>query len=350
MPDHLFLQIISVPNLLKAFYEFRKGKRHRSEVAEFELNLEENIFGLYEELKNGTYQHGSYFQFKVFDPKLRIIHKASVRDRVIHQAVYRVLYLIFDQTFIRDSYSSRVGKGTHKAVKQLETISQKISHNYKQPCFALKLDIKSFFHSIDHQVLISILKKKIFCPQTIQLTEKIIKSFKTGNTKGLPLGNVTSQLFANIYLNEFDQYVTRHLGERDYIRFCDDIMIVKPTDDFFSFLSKSTDFLKTKLRLTLKLPKLKVIKLSWGFDFLGVVILPHHKVLRSKTKKRMWKNLKDNWQKNTQKIITRGKFNQIAQSYLGHVGHINGYKLSCKIEDNYGIRTINRRRSDFKPV
>ena len=140
----MFDEIISLENLLAAWQEFRRGKRGRQDVQEFERHLEDNIFTLHEELVAGTYRHGSYHRFHIFDPKHRIIHKALVRDRLAHHAVYRVLYPLFDRSFIFDSYSCRIGKGTHAAVDRLVQFTRQVSRNNTRPCWALKFDIKSF--------------------------------------------------------------------------------------------------------------------------------------------------------------------------------------------------------------
>ena len=165
--DDSFQKIISLENLFLAWREFRRGKRKKFDVQLFERNLEDNLFDLHQELKNQTYQHGDYTSFYITDPKLRKIHKAPVRDRVLHHAVYRVLYSIFDKTFIHDSYSCRLKKGTHKAVDRLEVFIRKVSKNYTGRCFVLKCDIKKFFHSVDQQILINLVSEKISSPKTI---------------------------------------------------------------------------------------------------------------------------------------------------------------------------------------
>ncbi|MEK7565090.1 MAG: reverse transcriptase domain-containing protein [Patescibacteria group bacterium] len=291
-----------------AWREFKKGKRKRLDVQEFEFNLEDNLFQLHNELKDKTYQHGRYIPFYVTDPKLRHIHKATVRDRVLHQAVFRVLYPIFDRNFIFDSYSCRVGKGTHKAVSHLETSCRKLSQNNSKTIFALKCDIKKFFDSIDQNILTNLIQTKIKDANVIWLVEVIIKSF----SKGLPLGNVTSQLFANIYLNELDQFVKHSLKEKYYIRYCDDFVILGENPNILQGLSKNIDeFLEKSLKLSLHPNKIIMRKYIQGLDFLGYVVLPSHRVLRTRTKHRMLKKV------NTKNLA----------SYLGVLGHCNGYNL-----------------------
>jgi retron-type reverse transcriptase len=226
LEQNIFERIISLENLFYAWQEFSDGKMKKKDVLEFRSRLEDNIFELRQELKSKTYQHSNYIAFSVCDPKLRRIHKAGVKDRVLHHAIFRILYPIFDSSFIFDSYSCRIEKGTHRAVKRLEKFCRKLSQNNSRNIFALKCDIKKFFDSIDQNILLERIKRKIINVDTIWLVEKIIKSFP----RGLPLGNVTSQIFANIYLNELDQFVKHKLREKYYLRYCDDFIILS-TDE-----------------------------------------------------------------------------------------------------------------------
>ena len=221
-------------NLLEAWCEFLKGKKNKKDVQEFERNLMENIISLHHDLKNKTYKHGPYIPFKISDPKPRDIHKASVRDRLLHHAIYRFLYPYFDRKFIFDSYSCRLNKGTHRAINRLRDFSRKVSKNYTKQCFVLKCDIRKFFASIDHEVLKDILKKHISDQNILWLLGQVIDSFESEKTKqsnfsnlgvGLPLGNLTSQLLVNIYMNEFDHFMKRELKVKYYIRYADDFVI-----------------------------------------------------------------------------------------------------------------------------
>ena len=147
-----FEKIISVDNLLLAWTEFVRGKRNRKDVQEFQLHIMDNVLSLHQDLKNLTYKHGGYQAFKISDPKPRDIHKANVRDRLLHHAIYRVLYPYFDNRFIHDSYSCRIGKGTHKAINRFRVFFRKVSKNNTRTCFVLKCDIRKFFANIDHQI------------------------------------------------------------------------------------------------------------------------------------------------------------------------------------------------------
>ncbi len=193
----------------------------------FESDVERSIFQLHRDLTSGDYRHGSYSAFTICDPKQRPIHKATVRDRIVHHAIFSVLNPIFEPTFIAHSFSCRVGKGTHKAVAALESILGQVSANAKHPCFVLKCDIHQFFASVDHTILLKILGRKITDEATLHLLSEIIHSFPAHQSgKGIPIGNLTSQLFANVYMNEFDQFVKHTLRVKHYIRYTDDFVLV----------------------------------------------------------------------------------------------------------------------------
>lgn len=329
----IFERIISLENLFLAWQEFKKGKFRKPDIQEFEYNLEDNIFELYQELKTRAYQHSYYTSFYVHDPKLRRINKACVKDRVLHHAVFRVLYSIFDQIFIFDSYSCRIGKGTHLAVNRLQKFAEKVSCNSKN-CFILKCDIKKFFDSVNQDVLISLIKNEVDDPAAIRLIGKIIKSFYALPNTGLPLGNITSQLFANIYLNELDQFIKHKLGVKYYIRYCDDFVILDGNKEYLEGLILKIDqFLKEKLKLCLHSDKVIIAKYHNGIDFLGYVSFPNHRLLRNKTQKRMFKKIKLSKEKLKQGLITKESFNQSLQSYYGILRHCNSHKLKMKLDN-----------------
>lgn len=174
----MFDSIVSLENLFAAWREFRRGKRNKPDVQAFERHAEDGLFALYEDLMTGGYRHGPYKQFHIFDPKHRVIHKACVRDRIVHHAVHRILSPFFDRSFVFDSYSCRVGKGTHAAVDRLVRFARKVSRNWTGPCWALKCDIRKFFDSIDHGTLLGILSRRIPCPKTMALLRTIIGSYE----------------------------------------------------------------------------------------------------------------------------------------------------------------------------
>lgn len=311
-----FYDVISLENLLLAWRQFSRGKRSNSAVAKFELRLEEHIFSLYERLMRGEWVNDPYVCRLISDPKPRIIHIASVRDRVLFQAVYQILYQIFDKTFIHDSFASRKYKGAHAGVKRFEIFVRKASANYTRNAFVLKCDVKKFFDNIDHSVLFSLISKRITDEKLLALIHVIISSFYTVLGKGLPLGNVTSQLFANIYLNELDQFVKHELKEEYYIRYCDDFAILGGGAIVLETLvGKISDFLGRKLLLKLHPSKVIIRKLRRGIDFLGYVSLPHYRILRTTTKRRMFAR------------VCRINL----PSYLGMLQYCKGWRISKRL-------------------
>ena len=225
--SHKYENLISTENLLAAWREFSLGKSKKKDVQQFAVHLVDNIVQLNTDLANKTYMHGGYYNFSIADPKPRQIHKAAVRDRVLHHAIYRQLYPFFDKTFISDSYSCRVNKGTHKALNRFQSLTYKVSKNHTQTCWVLKCDIRKFFASINHDILLGLLNSYIPDKDIMSLLEIVISSFNFGDVgTGLPLGNLTSQLFCNVYMNKFDQFVKHQLKVKDYIRYADDFVFL----------------------------------------------------------------------------------------------------------------------------
>ena len=315
-----------------AWREFKKGKTRKKDVQEFEFDLEDNLFQLHQKLKSKTYEHHSYTPFFVRDPKLRHIHKACVRDRLLHHAIFRVLYPIFDKSFICDSYSCRFGKGTHLAVERLEDFVRKLNKNNCKTIYALKCDIRKFFDSIDKNILLEIIKGKVKDQNAIWLVSKVLSSFSKESGKGLPLGNVTSQLFANIYLNELDQYVKHNLKIKYYLRYCDDFIILGCEPHFLLELAyKMSEFLEERLGLNLHQDKIILRKHRQGIDFLGYVVLPYHRMLRTKTSKRTIRKIIKKRNEFEDGLIAEDSFRQSLNSYLGVLGHCNSGDLQKEL-------------------
>ncbi len=306
---------------MEAWKEFVKGKRHKRDVSEFSMRLMDNIFSLHNDLFNHTYKHGGYQAFKINDPKPRDIHKAAVRDRLLHHAIYRVIYPFFAKTFIADSFSCQLGKGTHKALARFRRFSCIVSKNNTRTCWILKCDIKKFFASIDQEILLEILKQYIPDENIIWLLERVIKSFSSTTLgRGLPLGNLTSQLLVNIYMNKFDQFIKHKLKIKYYIRYADDFVIFSQDHGWLEqriLLIK--DFLFDRLKLELHPDKLFIKTLASGVDFLGWVNFGGHRVLRTATKKRMFAKIRES--------LSLATIN----SYFGLLKHGNAYHLSSEI-------------------
>lgn len=327
----MFDEIIHPENLFASWREFlRGGKIRKHDVQEFSLNLASNILALHRELKNGTYHHGGYQAFKISDPKPRDIHKASVRDRLVHHAIYRILYPYFDKKFIADSFSCRNRKGTHKAIHRFRSFGYTVSKNNTRTVWVLKCDIRKFFANINHDILKSILTKHIQDNDVLRLLDEIINSFHTPlhlngagysrTAKGLPLGNLTSQLLVNIYMNEFDQFVKHMLKAKHYIRYADDFVFFHENKAILEdYLCRANIYLRDILALEMHPDKVFIKTLASGVDFLGWVHFPDHRVLRTATKWRMLKRIQNDTGNDTK------------QSYLGLLSHGNARKLEREI-------------------
>jgi len=321
---HTFNDIINLENLLLAWQEFRRGKRNKKDVQEFSLHIMDNIISLHNDLASGNYRHGGYHSFNISDPKPRNIHKASVRDRLVHHAIYRILYPFFDRIFIADSYSCRNGKGTHKALARFKKFAFESSQNNTRTCWILKGDIRKFFASINHLALKNILKGYISDNEILGLLDEVIDSFNSGKNGqiGLPLGNLTSQLLVNIYMNEFDQFVKHKLKAKYYIRYADDFVILSDNKKLLEKqIRRISDFLLDNLKLQLHPDKVYIKTLNSGIDFLGWVNFFDHRILRTKTKRRMLK-----------RIFVNPKPETI-NSYLGLLKHGNTFKIKEEITE-----------------
>lgn len=320
--SHTYNDIISLGNLLEAWKEFIKGKKFREDVQEFGRNIMSNIIGLHKDLTQKVYKHSAYEAFKINDPKPRDIHKACVRDRLLHRALYRKLYPFFDKTFISDSYSCRLRKGTHKAIDRFRTFARKESRNYTKTVWVLKCDVRKFFASIDQNILKKIIREYIPDKDIIELLDKIISSFfSVEKGIGLPLGNITSQLLVNIYMNKFDQFVKHKVKAKYYIRYADDFVIFSRDKKWLeNIIRRIRNFLWYELKLQLHPNKVRICTVASGVDYLGWINYPDYRILRTVTKKRMFKRI----------IEMEGK-TETVQSYLGMISHGNSLKLSNRI-------------------
>lgn len=282
----------------------------------------DNILKIHDELVSKKYRHGSYHAFKINDPKPRDIHKANVRDRIVHHAIYKVLCPYFDSKFIYDSYSCRNDKGTHKAINRFKDFARKVSRNDTRTAWILKCDIRKFFATINHDILKLILRQHIKDKNVMWLLKGVIDSFYTKNdgNSGLPLGNVTSQLLVNVYMNKLDQFIKRELKVQYYVRYADDFVILHENKSYLeNLIPEISEYLEKELKLSFHPNKVFVKTLSSGIDFLGWVNFPHHRILRTKTRQRMFKKLKQKRAKET------------VFSYLGLLKHGNTHKLVKRI-------------------
>ena len=340
---NLFEKMTSLVHIFEYWDHFSRGKRKRKDIQYFERNLEDSVFQLQNDLITLQYQHDAYEHFYVSDPKQRRISKASVKDRLVHQIVYEVLTTVFDRKFIFHSLSSRVGKGTHIGVTMLHRMIRKVSANGKQPCYALKMDIKRFFDTINHQILKTLLRKNIADEKALKIIDIIIDSFKVSSGPSgsveIPLGNATSQLFANVYLHELDDFIKQELRERYYLRYCDDFIILSNDKNHLeSLIFPIREFLIKKLQLDLHPKKLIIRKLTQGIDFVGYVLFFKHTLVRTRTKQRMKKRLKEAYEIFLQGKIDGVSLDQRLQSYLRILSHANQHTLSQAVKNAFWVR------------
>lgn len=348
---NLYQQVYDFENLYLAYLEARKCKRFRNEVLEFTRNLEENLITIQNELIWKTYKVGRYREFFVYDPKKRLIMALPFKDRVIQWAVYRILNPLLDRRYISDSYACRVGYGTHQAVDRLQYWLQYLDRRNLR-VYVLKLDISKYFYRVDHNILMRILQRIIADKDLLWLLETIIRSEDTKfgiplgdhgfecqrvEGVGMPIGNLTSQMFANLYLNELDQYAKHVLKIRYYIRYMDDVIILHPDKKYLWRLKEEISvFLEDYLHLTLN-NKTTVQTADQGIDFCGYRIWPTHRKLRKKTALRMKRHLRY-----LQRAYARGEvdFSQVnasVHSYLGLLCHCNSYRLREKIFESFAL-------------
>ena len=352
----------SFANIYKCYLKCRKRKRNTINALRFEMHLEDNLCKLERELKSKTYQPARSIYFVAKKPKLREIFAADFRDRVAHHILVDYLERIYEPIFIYDSYSCRKNKGTHKAVLHGQKFLRQLTKNGTKRAYYLKLDIKSFFVNIDKNILFGLIKKKTSNSDVLWLLEKIlfndctknyvfkgnpglskgISPYKTlFNTKkdtGLPIGNLTSQFFANVYLNELDQFVKHNLKCKYYIRYTDDFVLLSESKEQLSvWRNKIEEFLETKLSLSLN-PKVEQLRpVSNGIDFIGYIvrakyILVRRRVINNCKSKLRQAGNKEVELKNGIKMVKFSpeivkKVNEITASYWAHFNYANSYKL-----------------------
>ncbi len=263
-------QIYSLDNLILAYKKARKGKTKKDYVRKFEESLIENLLKLQNELKNQAYKPKPLKTFILRDPKTRKISKSAFRDRIVHHTLVNILEPIFDKSFIYDNCANRKGKGNLFALKRFDKFNRKVTKNNHKTAFCLKADIKHYFQEVSHEILLKIIIKKINDKAVINLIKSILDNSWVRENIGMPLGNLTSQFFANVYLNELDYFVKHKLRAKYYIRYVDDFVILHENKELLeTWKGKINDFLKEKLKIELHQDKSNIIPLSRGIDFVG---------------------------------------------------------------------------------
>ena len=307
---NLFEKAFSRGNLYLAYLDARKGKRKKRACFEFEINLGANLMDLYDRLHDGSYKPDPYFQFTVYEPKERLIHAPAFRDIVVQHAIYRVIYDIFDRSFISKSFACRIGYGTHRA----SDYTQKALRVYDKELYTLKLDIRKFFYSINRSILRILIERKIKDKRFVDVM--MIFAEKEG-TVGIPIGNLLSQIYALIYLNPLDHFVKRTLKIKHYVRYVDDFILIGLTREWcLKYKKVIVEFLRQNLCLNLS--RSTIQKIKKGVNFVGYRTWQGKRFIRKYSLYKFKRSLK------------RGKQESIV-SLLGHAKRTNSLPYLLKI-------------------
>jgi retron-type reverse transcriptase len=291
---HLFDKLCSWDNLYDAYVKARRHKSRNPRVIEFEKHWQLHLATLAREIRTRTYKPKPLRKFILRDPKTRMICVSDFRDRVVHHALINILQPIFEPRFIHDSYASRVGKGTLPSLKRFDDFKRKASKNNTHHAYVLKADIRHYFETVDHDILLSIIAKRVKDTSVLWLARTILDNnpYETLG-KGMPLGNWTSQFFANVYLNELDQFVKHKLGVKYYIRYVDDFIILHPHKTTLQEYEQKIKTFLQDLKLELHPHKCAITSLHRGFSFLGYRCFYHHKLVRQRNQRKIHNKLKD---------------------------------------------------------
>lgn len=335
--NNLWPQITDWDNLYRAYLSAKKGKRYKAGALRFSAQLEENITNIQNHLIWETWQPSLWKEFMIYEPKRRLIQAPPFQDRVVHHALVSVVGPMFERKFIFDSYACRQGKGFHQASKRVQSFIRNATANGKK-AYVLKADISKYFQSINHDDLMRILRRTIRDRKVLNLCEHIIRD-NGYDSRGIPLGSLTSQLYANIYLDQLDHYVKDDLGVKLYVRYMDDFVIVHNNKKaLWDLLAKITDFLTNSLSLTLN-PKTSIFPAIRGVDFCGYrvwrdYVLPRKRIIRHARRNftmiaRLYSKDKVSLYEVKQKIA----------SFLGYMQHCNSYVTT----KNILAKTVLRR-------
>lgn len=340
---HLYRRVYEFENLRQSYRAARRGKRDKAQVFQFEFNAEAELLRLHDELAAKTYTPGAYINFRLNDAKRRLISAAPFRDRVVHHALYNLIEPIFERTFIFDSYANRTGKGTHRALDR----AQQLARRYP---YVLQGDIVQYFPSIDHAILRRILARKIADPDVMRLIDSILAGgahihtaqyvmqwfpgddlFAAARPRGLPIGNLTSQFWANVYLNELDQFVKRELKCPAYVRYVDDFVLFG--DDkraLWETQARLAEFLQS-LRLVMHPRKSTVYPVRGGIPFLGWRIFPTHRRLKRENVRAFLRRYRAQVQAYRAGEIELKDLTTSTVAWIAHAAHGDTYRLRTKL-------------------
>jgi RNA-directed DNA polymerase len=341
----LWSQVVAFENLLQASRQAQQGKRYRPNVLAFNYNLDQELLRLQAELTEKTYTPGGYRTFRIRDPKSRLISAAPYRDRVVHHALCNVIVPLIDRTFIADTYANRLGYGTHRALKRF-------THFARNSRYILQGDVRKYFPNLDHDLLKAALRQKIKCPETLWLIDRIIDGsnpqgedaeYFPGDDlltpierrKGLPIGNLTSQFFANVYLNGFDHFVKEQLQAKQYLRYVDDFSLFSDDRSFLEDARSAIEAYLTTLRLKLHPIKSQLLETCYGASFVGFRILPDRIRVRSDNLRRARQRLRQLQQDYATGQVPLEHVIQRLQSWEAHLLHGDTYRLRRQIGDRW---------------
>lgn len=347
----LYERIYDTKNLEESYKRTQSGNRkYRKEAIYFAMSKERKLRCLQKELEDRTYRPGSYIEFYVFEPKKRLVHAPHIRDKIVQFSIHTVLQGIYRSVFIKDSYACLEEKGAHEAVHRIQHYMRLAQWKYEEP-YIVKIDVRKFFYSINRDILKTIYRKKI--PESeqdfLRILDMIVDSSPEGE-RGLPLGNVTSQDFANIYLNEVDQFCKRYLGLKWYVRYMDDIcIIVKDRETARDVLAKIRTYVKDHLDLELN-EKTHIYPLAQGINTLGFRIHTTHLEVRNSSKAAMKRRIKKIDEKVQSGRLTKKQAQQSVNAWLGHARHSNSYNLAKKIFEKYDYIQIEDKDWKFGDI
>lgn len=360
----------SFENLLRIYHICRRNKRNTINQLKFEVDVEKNLLNLSRELSKRRYKPSRSVCFIVKDPKLREVFAAHFRDRIIHHLLYEQYEKIWEPKFIYDSYSCRKNKGTHLAVKRLQKFMMKVTENRRANAYYLALDISGFFMNISKEILYNLVAGKLKDEFLLWLTREVIfhdccqnyifkddpalwntipahkTLFGRQNKTGLPIGNLTSQFYANLYMNEFDQFAKHSLKCRFYMRYVDDVLILHQSRSRLQeCLIEADKFLENRLQLSLNMNKCRIVPVKGGIDFLGYMTRPQYTLVRNRVVNNLKSKL-DQFEKDLIKPLGQmtmiindesivNKLRDTLNSYLGHFKHANSHKLKKHLFENY---------------
>jgi len=356
---NLYQKLCSYKNLELAFKKASKGKRKKFYVIEFEKDLHKNLLELKRELEMETYRPHPLTKFTIRDPKTRLIRKSIFRDRIVHHAIVNILEPIYEPRFISDNFANRVGKGTIAAIQRFDKYKQEVTKNgrlIRNPLddnmvigYVLKADIKKFFDSVNQNKLIEILKRKIKDEKIIWLIIKILKNFDD-KIKGMPLGNMTSQFFANLYLNDLDQFVKNRLKMKHYIRYVDDFIILHENKKVLENCMDKIQKYLMNLKIELHPNKSKIFPLYRGVDFLGFKIFYYYKRARKRNINNFKRRLERLEKGYIAGDIPKSKFIASVEGWFAYVLWGNTYKLRLNFAEQVKKVLESNRRETQKTL